>query len=575
MTHRLPLAVLAALSLLPGRTAGAEPPAKPAPKRAAVEGPGEGVYAQLKAPLFDQRFARVPIARVDDEVIELRELTAMLSGAHEARGRDAVKGGRTDHAAALDRLIDARLIVLEARDSAMDELPEVAQALKAFRESLLTAALKERATRGAKADPSQVERLYRDAVREWKVRSVLFPEEKDAREAAAQVQAGKGFDEVARQAVAAKKAHGNDEPQFVAASKLLPHVVEVLKKLEIGKASPALQVEGGWTLLRLDEVRYPENAKARADAEAQALGARQAEMLKAYYEGMVKRWVKVDEALLKAIDYEAARPGIAALKKDKRVLVRITGEKPLTVGQLTADLEKQFFHGFAEAAKAKKINKQKGLFVDAQVSKILVPKEARRLGLDQTPDYTQKVADYENSMLFGTYVDKAIAPGVKVPEDEVRSYYEKHRSEYALPVFYKLETLGFYEVKAAQAAVGKLRSGTDFKWLRTNAEGQLKAGDLAFALEGSTVSSKGMPPEVAKSLSGAKKGDYRLHSQGVGHYVLHVLDEIPASEQPYEQVRESIAQKIAADRVGKAIQDAGQKLRAAHEVRIYLDRIGT
>lgn len=583
MNHRSLLAAMAAIPLAAGTAQAAEPPAKaqakpsaPAatPAAAAREKEGEGAVAYLKAPLFDERFAGFPIARVDDEVIELRELLAQLAGAHEGHEKDE-KLGRTDHTAALDRLVDVRLIVLEARDSGMDELPEVAEALKSFRESALTSALRERATRGAKADPKVVDQLFKDAVREWKVKSALFPEEKDAQEAAAQIQGGKSFDEVVQAAISGKKAHGGEEAQFVPASKMLPHVAAVLQKLEKGQTSPALKVQGGFTLFRLDDTRYPEDPKARAQAEAQALGVRKAEMLKAYYQGMVKRYVKVDEALFKSIDYESAKPGLEALKKDKRTLVRITGEKPITVAQLTAGLEKEFFHGFAEAAKSKRVNKQKATHLDSLISKVVVQKEARRLGLDQTAEYKEKVAEYERSVLFGTYVEKAIVPGVKVEEKELQDYYQKHKSEYSFPAFYKLETLGFYDVRTAQAAVDKLRAGTDFKWLKTNAEGQLKSSDLAFELEGATVSAKAMPPELAKALSGARKGDYRLHSEGVGHYVVHVVDEVPASEQPYEQARASIAEKLSAERIGKAIHEAGLKLREAHEVRIFITRIGS
>lgn len=557
----------------PGAPAPGAKPAAPPPMFPVAE-KGDAVYAQLKAPLFDERFASFPVAQVGDEIIELRELTETLAGAHETRAMSD-NAGRTDHVAALDRLIDSRLIVLEARESGMDELPEVAASLKSFRESALTAALKDKVTRGAKADPAEVERLYREMVREWKVRSVLFPEEKDAREAGAQIAGGKAFEEVARAAVAAKKAYGSEEPHPLPTSKVLPHVADLLKTLDVGKVSPPLQVQGGWTLLRIDGVQYPENPRARADATSQALAAKKGELLKSYYEGMVKRWVKVDEALLKSIDFEAPKPGIEALKKDKRALVKVTGDKPVTVGQLSAELEKQFFHGYAEAAKSKKINKLKGLFVDAQVSKIVVPREARRLGLDQTAEYRQKVADNDNSVLFGTYVDKAIAPGLKVQEPELKAYYEKHRAEYALPGFYKLETLAFYEQKAAQAALEKLRGGTDHKWLRANAEGQLKASDLAFSLEGTTVSMKSMPAEVRKSLEGAKKGDYRLHSEEVGHYVIHVIDEIAPSEQPFEKVREEIVQKVAAERIGQGIREATAKLRAAYEVKVYLTHIGS
>ncbi len=65
---------------------------------------------------------------------------------------------------------------------------------------------------------------------------------------------------------------------------------------------------------------------------------------------------------------------------------------------------------------------------------------------------------------------------MKLDEAKVRKYYEDHQADYTLPAFYKLESIGFATQKDAEAAVAKLRSGTDFKWLNANADGKLAAG---------------------------------------------------------------------------------------------------
>ena len=65
---------------------------------------------------------------------------------------------------------------------------------------------------------------------------------------------------------------------------------------------------------------------------------------------------------------------------------------------------------------------------------------------------------------------------MKLDEPTVRKYYDTHKADYTLPAFYKLESIGFATQKDAEAAVAKLRSGTDFKWLNANADGKLPPG---------------------------------------------------------------------------------------------------
>ncbi len=127
----------------------------------------------------------------------------------------------------------------------------------------------------------------------------------------------------------------------------------------------------------------------------------------------------------------------------------------------------------------------------------------------------------------------------------------------------------------AQTAVEKLRAGTDFKWLKANTEGQLKDSERTVVLDGGVVSARAMPAEFVKGLAGAKKGDLRLYTERDQHYLVHVLDVIPASEQPYAEVRESIVQKVAADRIGKAIKETADKLRATYDVKVFITRIGS
>jgi len=528
----------------------------------------------IKVPLFSERSAACPVAKVGDDMIPLDDLTRALASSHQS-GSGEAKAGRTDATAILNRLIDVRLIVQEARAMGVDEDPEVVKGLRSIEERVGRDLLKERVLKDVKPSRAETTRFFQEAAREWQLQSILVLRETDAQQMAKQIKAGASYDAVAAKAVAEKKATGNEPGAYVHWSKLVPQVLAALQKTKVGKTTPPIKVPGGWTIVNVKAVRYPEDAKLRAEAEQRSLLEERKKVLKAYYDGLVKKYVKIDEKLLRKIDYEAKKPGIAALAKDTRVLARIEGKPPVTVGDLTSKLAEQQYHGLDTATQQKKLNKNKGTTLDAILSVPVVVLETERLGIPKTAEYRLRVDSEFDALVFGTFIQKVVVPGVKVTVGDVRKYYEAHTADYTQPSFYRIEAIGFARQKDAEAAVAMLRSGTDFKWLNANAEGKIQPGK-----DGNrpplVVSSKGMTPEFAKALDGARKGDYRLYAPHPDQsYAIQVVDIVPATLQPLEQVQGEVGDRVYGEAVQKSVEEWLGKLRKVHAVQIYLTRISS
>ncbi len=559
-----------------GKSPAAAAPAEAAPPAGAreVEAAPEPMSATLKVPLFSERFSSVPVAAVADETITLAELNDGLAAAHEAHAPGARAKGK-DFRPVLDRLVDLRLLVLEARDMELDQLDDVKKAVADERELELRSQLERVVVKGIKPDPMEVEQAWREAVREWKLRSLLFAQEADAAAFLADLKAGKAFGDLARAAVAAKKASGGDAAEWVAPSKMVPQVAAAIGTLQPGASSGAIAVQGGFAVVHVEDVRYPENAAARASAEARSLDRKQTEALRKLRDELERKYARTDRKLLDALDFEAPKPGFAALAKDRRPLVTFKGEKPITVGEYAQALASGFFHGIEEPIKEKRVNAKKYEALRPLVTKRLFDSEARRRGIPQSAEYRQAIAEFEREQLFGKLVQKAIAPDVKVSEEEGQKYYEAHKAEFSYPGFYKLEGVAFQTSKAAEAALKRLQGGTEFKWVRANAEGQVKLEDQALQLEGTTFSAASLPPELLTILSGAGRNDYRIYQADASQfYVVHVVDVTPPAQQPYAAVREAIGKKLFADNLSKAVKEYAAKLRKAHRVDVYITAIG-
>ena len=533
---------------------------------------------EIRATLFSDDSAACPIARVADDEIRLGELAMALAASHMEKGSKASRGAKAqamDFKPPLDRIVDVRLIVLEASEMGLTAQPEFRASVDAFRASTLRTTLQVQASAGVKPDPAQVDKLFKAAVKQWKLRSVMFDKEEDAAAFREAVAKGGSFDKLARAAVAEKKARGG-EPGYVSGQQMLPELAHAASVLEKGQVSPPVKVTGGFVVLKLEGVRYPEDKKAREQARAQSLSEQQYKAVRKFHESLVKKYAKVDEKLLGELDLEVGgEAGFRALARDVRVLAAIEGEKPITVGELTSEVEKKFFHGIADPIKEKRVNKAKVGTFEVMLGSRLFAREAKARKLDQDPTVRRKVEEYERVLAFNAFVEKVIIPGVKVTEADALGLYEARKASFTTPQMFRLDGLAYGSAKAAQDVLEKLKAGTDLEWLRANGEGQLKPEEQMFSFQGAPISVNAMPPSLAKALTGAQRGDYRLYASDDGkqHFVLRVLEQIPPTVKPYADVREELAREAEGKKIAASLKDYAGKLRQVQKVEILITRI--
>ena len=554
--------------------AGSAPTAaEPAGAYALVQGPS----GPIKAPLFSEEHAALPVARVQDRVVTLQDLSEALRAAHETHAPSAVNAGKKDFSPVLDRLIGMQLIALEAHEMGIDALPDIREEMDRYSRASLREVLKARIGKGVEADPAEVDVLYKNAVREWKVRSVFVPVEADAKALLASVKSVEGWDESVKAAIAARKIKGGEESQIISRKlKALPPVLGALEHLKEGDVAGPVRLEKGFAMLRVEELRYPADPQAKEEAEQWSKGRKQTAAVYDVYKRLLRTRAKVDEKLLKSLDLERKKPGFAALSKDRRALARIEGASAVTVADLAAAIGEEFFHGIQRAIQEKKVNARKLPVFDNLMYQRLFDAEARRQGIPGSPEYRKLVGDHRDALVFGKFVEKAILPDVKVTEGDVRKYYDEHATQFSLPAFYTLSSIGFERQRAAQAAHEKLKGGTDFKWLKGNADGQLPDGKRAVEFDGSTVSARAVPRDLGRLLANAKAGDLRLYaSPEGGHYVIQVKAVTPPSPMSYVEAREEIAPKIQQQKVKQALDDWIAKLRKARPVTVYITQLSS
>jgi hypothetical protein len=108
--------------------------------------------------------------------------------------------------------------------------------------------------------------------------------------------------------------------------------------------------------------------------------------------------------------------------------------------------------------------------------------------------------------------------------------------------------------------------------VKANAEGQLdKKTEGILDLDGKLLTTRDLPEELRKAISGANVGDFRLYQSPENYfYVLYIQQVVPSKPQPYEEAREKVAQKVYDDKLKRAVEEYTDKLRAVSDVKVYL-----
>ena len=472
----------------------------------------------------------------------------------------------------LNRMINATLIVQEARRMGIDQLPELRKEMDAFARVTLREELIDKHVKTVRADEKEVEKRFKELVKEWKIKSIVFEKEENAKKMQDALTSGKGFDETQKKFLADKTGKGSEEGKYLRARDLFPEIVDVVSKMKVGAISPIIPIKSGFVILRLDDIRYPDPPGAKDEARRDVLGKKQIESLRAYEKMLREKYTRVRRDVLDRIDFESKEPGFEKLLNDKRVVVEVKGEAPITVGDLAQSVRQQLYHGVDRAVESKKLNSRKDEILDDIVHRRVFRKEALRLGLDKTQSYKNKVKEKEQSLIFSTFVQKVVAPDIKLNEEELKAYYSDHMKEFNTPEMMRVRGLVFSERRDAEETLEKLRKGSDFRWLQANTESQVdKNTQGVLDFDGKLLTLQDLPAGVQKAISGARPGDSRLYASPQGHfYALSVQEVVPSKPQPYNEVREGIAKKVYDDKLKKTFEEYANKLRALSEVKIYL-----
>ena len=213
-----------------------------------------------------------------------------------------------------------------------------------------------------------------------------------------------------------------------------------------------------------------------------------------------------------------------------------------------------------------------GKFVDELVKREMLYQEAKKKGLDNTPEYKKKVDDFKKITLIGSLLEKEVEEKSKVTDNDIKTYYDAHKSELTMNNQIKASHILVKTEDEAKKISDQLKKGGDFAKLAKEKSidpGSAKnGGDLGFFSKGQMV------PEFEKIAFNLKVGQISepVKTQ-FGYHIIKVTGRKEGQIVEFDKVKNLLTQRVTAEKQKEVFDSYMNSLKGSYKVDINKDAV--
>ena len=470
----------------------------------------------------------------------------------------------------LQTMIDARLLLLEARSLGIDTTQAVRSTIQDAIDNRVSALYRAREITDAIAIPEDEIRAYFDDEGyglERKVSGILVESQSEADSVLTLLHAGRPFAEVAAAySIDARSARQGGELGFIGRD-MAPRIhipPEVFRTLPLGAISESMYTGKYWNIVRFTEERPASYDKYRDSINRQLFAERSAQATREHLELLHNAFeVRPREEALQQLVSAYRLQDLSPLTAESLPLYTFD-EGEITVAAAVKVLQEQNIgSGFADSAQAASTLKR------IVLNPFLIKEAARRAGYYQKPAIQQlKKTKEEEALLDG--LKETITQDLDLSEEDVRRYYDSHPDIFSHDPAVWVEELLLPSADEAKKNRVLLEGGTPFADLAgasLRSDAVEKANRYHFhPLE------KAIYPKLMAAIEDAPEGELigPIAVEG-GFSLFRVLNHEEASIEPYEQVRQRAAALLLREREHWRLQSLLEELREKYAAQIKID----
>ncbi len=163
------------------------------------------------------------------------------------------------------------------------------------------------------------------------------------------------------------------------------------------------------------------------------------------------------------------------------------------------------------------------------------------------------------SFSLGVLLLDDIAAEINVPDDKLREEYQNRSAEFHAPEQRRFEQILLPDEAKANEAAAQLAQGKDFAEVAKDV-----AGAAPDTLDLGFFKKDDLPPPLADPAFALKQGETtRPIEDALGWHILRLVEVKPEETQPFDSVKEKLAQEIARDQAADQIEKIRGKVEDA------------
>jgi parvulin-like peptidyl-prolyl isomerase len=498
------------------------------------------------------------LALVNGEPVTARDLEEGFESSH--RGHTVMLAGAGAVREFLEKSIDRRLLVQEARHIGLESDPGIRQAVQTLvAQKARDQLYRDEVTRPQAIPDEAVQEAYQKmAQRSW-VRHILTYTREDAERAIARVRGGEAFGAVAAEVSVSATAGKGGDLGLVAWGQLDPRLEGVVEGMQPGDLRGPIETEQGWNVLLLEEKRpwteRPELAKLTNRIKMTLSQRASSKRSFEFFDKLKRRWnVQVFEDALTQTNLLASRKVGPGDDQAGQITVAQAGDRSISLADLRARLKLDALQDLPSSYALQQVRR----ILDDAIFASLLEQEALRRGYDKRPTIEREARKLEEALLLDRLFGTVIYPRIQVTEGDARRFYDQNPKLFTDPDAVRLEMIALEGQQDAEAVLKEIQDGADFAALaRQRSKDAITAqvgGELGWVIRGTTH-----PTFEAVAFS-LKDGEVGIARTEKAYFVLRLEGRRAERLHPFADVK------------AKA-QEMALKQRRREEVRRWVSRL--
>ncbi|BDV41096.1 peptidylprolyl isomerase [Geotalea uraniireducens] len=223
----------------------------------------------------------------------------------------------------------------------------------------------------------------------------------------------------------------------------------------------------------------------------------------------------------------------APAKKAGQVIAEVNGDS-ITTGDFQRELENlpPYLKPMAETPEGKKE------LLDTMVVRELILQQARKDGIDKSPEVAAKLEELKKRVIVDAFLKKKVEEQVNISDDELKKFYDENKDKFKTGDQIRASHILVRTEKEAQDILAQLKAGANFEELakkKSIDSAAAKGGDLGWFSKGAMV------PEFEKAVMGMKDGQISgIVKTKFGYHIIKKTGTRKAGVRSFDEVKEQI-----------------------------------